>query len=66
MRGQFLVGETMVRCPSCGGTGKQKCLDSHCKGGILDLSGETVKLIIRFEREDGVILEGRNDSVLLP
>lgn len=59
-------GVRWVGCPRCGGSGKGKCPDEYCNEGILDLSGAPLSLIVKFEREDGVTLEGRNDSVLLP
>ena len=59
-------GTGQVRCSNCEGTGQHKCPDWHCKGGILDLSGAMVSLVVEFEGEYGVTLEGECDSVLLP
>jgi hypothetical protein len=59
-------GRGKINCPKCNGTQRVICTNKDCKDGLVYSSGQTCTLVIKFQRDDGVTIEGRNDSVLLP
>lgn len=59
-------GSGEISCPQCNGTGRVKCTNPDCKNGIVCYSGKSCSLVVKFQRGDGITIEGRNNSVLLP